>query len=189
MRETTIARNYAEAYLELARRAGDLEGWRTALDALASAMGSDPRLRNFLAAPQISAADKNAVVERALAGRVPRAMLRFVQKVIANRRQLLIPAIAVEFGNLVDEVEGRLHARVTVAREADDDVRAIIVRELSRVFRRTVVPHIEVNRALLGGLVVRVGDRVIDGSVRRRLRALRAQLLAGRIVLGAAVAR
>jgi F-type H+-transporting ATPase subunit delta len=189
MRETTIARNYAEAYLELARRAGDLEGWRTALDGLAGAISADSRLCNFLAAPQISAADKSAVMERALGGRLPRTMLRFLQKVIANRRQLLIPAIAVEFGNLVDEVEGRLHARVTVALEADDEIRHVLVRELSRVFGRVVVPHIEVNHSLLGGLIVRVGDRVIDGSVRRRLRALRAQLLAGRIALAAGAGR
>jgi F-type H+-transporting ATPase subunit delta len=177
MRETTIARNYAEALFELARRADDLEGWGTAINAVAMAMGSDTRLRNFLAAPQISSAGKKAVLSKAFADRLPAHMVRFLQKLVDNRRQLLIPQVAVEYGNLVDEAVGRLHAQVTVARDASDaEVRAI-ADQLSRTFATTVVPHVQVNPAILGGVVVRVGDRVMDGSVRKRLQTLRSRVM------------
>src|SRR6185295_2489574 len=117
MRETTISRNYAEALVSLARKANDLEGWGALINGVAMAIQSDIRLRNFLAAPQVAASQKSAVLYKAFASRLPRPMVHFLLKLVDNRRQLLIPGIAVEYGNLVDESEGRLHAEVTTARE------------------------------------------------------------------------
>lgn len=179
MREPTIARNYAEALLSLARKAGDLAGWGRLLGDVARAVEQDVRLRRFLEAPQVGAADKKAVLERALADRAPRMFVRFLQKLVDNRRQNMIPAIATEYFNLVDEAEGRVHARVTVARPVDEAGESAIARELSRALGKTVVPHLTVDPEILGGVVVRVGDTVMDGSVRRRLQSLRGQLLAG----------
>lgn len=177
MRQTTIARNYAEALLALARKANDLEGWGNMIHAFAVAATEDAKLRHFLEAPQISAAEKNVVLGKAFADNMPRMMLRFIQKLVQNRRQMLIPEIAVEYGNLVDEEKGRIHARVTVAKEPSDAEFKAIERELSRAFGKVVVPHLTTNPAIIGGVVVRVGDTVLDGSVRRRLSALRQRLL------------
>lgn len=179
MRDTTIARNYAEALLALARKADDLEGWGTLIQAFAEVATHDDKLRHFLEAPQISATQKNEVLGRAFADNMPRLMLRFIQKLVENRRQMLISAIAVEYANLVDAEEGRVHARVTVAREATDAELRAIERELSRAFGKTVVPHVTTNPAIIGGVVVRIGDTVLDGSVRRRLSALRQRIITG----------
>jgi len=178
MRASTIARNYAEALLALARKAGDLEGWGRALDGVVHAVESDTRLRNFLAAPQVSAAQKNVVIGKAFAGKLPALMVRYLQKLVDNRRQMLLPVIATEYGNLVDEATGRVHAQVTVSREATTADTALIAAQLSRAFAKTVVPHVSVDPGILGGVVVKVGDRVMDGSVRKRLRTLRARVLA-----------
>jgi F-type H+-transporting ATPase subunit delta len=180
MRATTIARNYAEAMLVLARKANDLEGWGVAIHGVVTAMESDTRLRNFLAAPQISASQKNSVIGKAFATRLPKPMVRFLQKVVQNRRQMLLPQIAIEYGNLVDEATGRIHAHVTVSRTASDADKNVIAQQLSRAFARTVVPHVNVNEAILGGVIVKVGDRVMDGSVRKRLKTLRARIVAAR---------
>ncbi len=180
MRATTIARNYAEALLALARTANDLDGWGAAISAVGTATEEDPRLRNFLAAPQISAAQKNVIMGKAFGGTLPKPMVRFLQKVVLNRRQMLLPQIAVEYGNLVDEASGRIHAQVTLSREATDADRKAIATQLSRAFAKTVVPHVSVNPDILGGVVVRVGDRVMDGSVRKRLKTLRARIILAR---------
>lgn len=177
MRDATIAVNYAEALLALARKAEDVEGWGTLIHALADAVTSDEKLRRFLEAPHISAAQKKAVMGAAFADNMPRLMLRFLQKVVDNRRQLLFNAIAVEYSNLLDREQGRIHARVTVARDANDAERAAIVEQLSRAFGKIVVPHLTTNPAIIGGVVVRVGDTVMDGSVRKRLSALRQRIL------------
>ena len=178
MRETTIARNYAEALLSLARKADDLQAWGRLIDDVASAMERDERLRNFLEAPQISAEQKNAVLQKAFEDRAPRLFLRYLQQLVKNRRQMLIPEIANEYRDLVDEVEGRVHAQVTLASPIDEDGKAAIARQLTHTFGRTVVPQVRINPNILGGIIVRVGDRVMDGSVRKRLGILRGRMLA-----------
>jgi F-type H+-transporting ATPase subunit delta len=92
----------------------------------------------------------------------------------------LIPVIAHAYHDLVDQVEGRIHASVTVARETDDNDRALVTTQLSRMLGKEVVPHFHVNGSILGGVIVRVGDTVLDGSVRRRLATLRTKMLAAR---------
>lgn len=179
MRDTTIARNYAEALLALAAKAGDLAGWGTMIGDVADAVTRDERLRRFLEAPQISAAEKNAVLARAFQDRMPRLFVRYLQTLITNRRQMLIPVIATEYHTLVDEVEGRVHAQVTVARDVGAGARASIASQLSRTFGKQVVPHVVVNPEILGGVIVRVGDTVMDGSVRRRLATLRGRMISG----------
>jgi F-type H+-transporting ATPase subunit delta len=180
MRSTTIAKNYAEALLVLARKANDLDGWGLAINGVVAAVETDPRLHNFLAAPQISAAEKNVVIGKAFGTKLPRSMVRFLQKLVQNRRQMLMPLIAIEYGNLVDETSGRVHAQVTVSREASEADRNAIASQLSRAFAKTVVPHVDVNPAILGGVIVKVGDRVLDGSVRKRLKTLKARIVSAR---------
>jgi F-type H+-transporting ATPase subunit delta len=177
MREPTIARNYAETLLELAQKAGDLRGWGEMIDRVADAIESDRRLRVFFETPRLSVARKNAMLQRAFGGQLPRNFVRFVMAVISHRRQMLIPAIAHEYHDLVDRVEGRVHASVTVVREADEADAALVTKHLSRSLGKEVVPHFHVNPAILGGVIVRVGDTVLDGSVRRRLLKLRARMV------------
>lgn len=180
MREVSIARNYAEALLTLARRANDTEGWGALASALGDAVSQDLTLRHFLEAPQVSAAEKNSVLGKALSGRAAPKFVLFIQKLVANRRQMLIPAIAVEYHNLLDEAEGRVHARVTLSREIDAAAIAAHTAALSKALKKTVVPHIVVDPRILGGVVVRVGDTVMDGSVKHRLERLRRKLLVAR---------
>jgi F-type H+-transporting ATPase subunit delta len=180
MRDSTIARNYAETLLVLSTRAQDLRGWGKMLTDVASAMRENPTLRLFLESPKVSAAQKSAVIGKAFTDRMPRLMLRFIQTIVQHRRQMLIPTIAEEYLNLVDEAEGRIHARVTVAKETDDAGRAAIATHLSRMFGKEVVPHLTVDPAIMGGVIVHVGDTVLDGSVRKRLASLRRRMLTGR---------
>jgi ATP synthase, F1 delta subunit len=180
MREPTIARNYAETLLELANRDGDLRAWGDMFDQISSAMQSDRRLKVFLESPRVSAQRKNEIMQAALGAQLPRNFVRFLRALVNHRRQMLIPSIAAEYHDLVDHVEGRVHAAVTVAREPDDADRQLVATQLSRTLGKDVVPHFQVNPLILGGVVVRVGDTVMDGSVRRRLAILRARMLSAR---------
>jgi F-type H+-transporting ATPase subunit delta len=180
MREPTIARNYAETLLELAQKAGDLRGWGDMIDKIADAMETDRRLRVFLESPRVSAQRKNAIVQKAFGAQLPRNFVRFLQALVNHRRQMLIPAIAQQYHDLVDQVEGRVHASVTVVREPEAADRDVITAQLSRTLGKTVVPHFHVNPNILGGVIVRVGDTVLDGSVRRRLATLRARMVGRR---------
>ena len=179
MRDATVTRNYADALLELARRADDLHGWGKLIQDVASAMEDDPTLHLFLESPKVSEAQKAAVLTEALSDRVPRHFLRFLLALVRKRRQMLIPEIATEYHNLVDQSEGRIHANVTVARQASEGERNAIAEQLSRVLGKQAVLHVNVNPAILGGVIVKVGDTVMDGPVRKRLAVLRSRIMAG----------
>ena len=180
MRETTIARSYAETLLVLAGKAGELRGWGQMLLDVAKAMETNPALRLFLESPRVPAQTKMDVLGRAFQDRMPRLMVRFLQALVKNRRQMLIPEIAREYLDLVDSAEGRLHARVTVAMEQSETETSAIAQQLSRLFAKDVIPHITVDPAIMGGVIVHVGDTVLDGSVRKRLATLKRRMLIGR---------
>jgi F-type H+-transporting ATPase subunit delta len=172
----SIARNYAEALLTLARKAEDPAGWGGMLRQVANAMSGDATLWRFLESPRIGADAKSALLSKALGDRVPRLFLRFLQQLLKNRRQMLIPTIADEYDTLLDASEGIVHARVTVARVTTDEDVGMIAARLSRIVGKKVVPHVTIDPSIIGGVVVRMGDTVMDGSVRRKLSKLRRRI-------------
>jgi F-type H+-transporting ATPase subunit delta len=178
MNDATIGRNYAETLLTLSRKHGQEAEWGALIDAIAVAMREDRVFKTFLESPKLAASQKIEILNKALGKRVPQVFLRFLETVVAKRRQMLIPVIASEYHALIDESEDRVHANVTMARELDEKEKDALAKQLSRVLGKRVVPHITLNPGILGGLVVKVGDTVMDGSVRRRLATLRSRMLA-----------
>jgi F-type H+-transporting ATPase subunit delta len=176
MNDATIGRNYAETLLVLAKREKEEEEWGTLIESVAEGM-REGMLRTFLESPKIAAAQKIEVLQKALGKRVPHLFLRFLETVIMKRRQMVIPSIASEYRALMDESEDRVHAMVTVARDPGEPEKDALKRQLSRLFGKKVVPHYSLNPAILGGVIVKVGDTVMDGSVRRRLATLRSRML------------
>ncbi len=178
MRDESIARNYAETLLSLAKKATDPDGWGVTMQGVADAFNTDPALRNFLGSPKVSPAQKNEVLSKALSDRTPRLFMRFIQMLVTKRRQMLIPSISTEYQNLLDREHGRVHATVTVARETSEEERKKIAAQLTKALGREVVAHLSVDPRILGGVVVKYGDTVMDGSVRKRLATLKSRMVA-----------
>jgi len=179
MRPVTIARNYAETLLTLAQKAEDPRGWGKMLSDISAAMESDVTLRHFLESPKVSADQKKEILGKAFADRAPRLFVRFLQALVTNRRQMLIPQITTVYFDLLDEAENRVHADVTLAKQPSDEETARIAASLRKTLGKDVVPHVRIDPSIIGGVIVKMGDTVMDGSVRRRLGVLRKAMLAG----------
>lgn len=177
MRETTVARSYAEALFELGEKHAAHDDFAQGLNTITTLLDSDPRVRAFMDTPKIEVAQKKSALRSALGDSVSPMFMNFVLVVLRKRRQRLLRTIAAEYRELLDEKLGRLHVQVTLAHEPDEATEQGVKAELSRILGRTVIPHITVDPELLGGIVVRYGDRVLDGSLRRRLRALRQRMV------------
>jgi F-type H+-transporting ATPase subunit delta len=177
MKSVTIARNYAEALFDAADAHRKTERYGEFIDAVAGAMQSDPRIAVALDSPRVAKAAKAAILRRALDGLVPDEFVRFLEAVVRRGRQGLLSEIAVEYQRLLDTKLNRVHAGVTVAKAGDEPFEKEIVRSLARALGKEVRAHFQTDAAILGGVVVRVGDRVFDGSVRRRLTAMRRRML------------
>ena len=181
MKSTTIARNYAEALL-LAADAGDknaVELYGRLMDAVAGAVQADERIAVALDSPRVAKATKAALLERALADLAGREFVRFLQAVVRRGRQGLLGEIAQEYQALVDAKLDRMHAGVVLVEEPDARLEKQIVERLSAALGKDVRAHFRADRGILGGVVVRVGDRVYDGSLKRKLAVLRRKMLTG----------
>jgi len=186
VRTEIIARNYAETLLALAERHGGratVDEFLAAAEALAE-LARDPRVREFLASPRISAEARKEALRGALQGRVPELFLRFVMVVVDKRRQRLLGEIAGQYRALVDELSGRVRVDVEISHAPDPALQADIGNALARRLGKTVFPTFRVNPELLGGMVVRVGDTILDGSVKSRAQGLRRRLLAAELPHG-----
>ena len=180
MRAEIIARNYAETLLTLAERQGPggPESFGAALDDLASLLRADARTRQFMETPRVSPDEKKAALRKALDGRAPEMFVRFVMVLADKRRQALLPEIAAAYRDLVDERMGRARVQVTISHAPDEALQAEIGNALADRLGKTVIPTFTVDPDLLGGMVVRVGDQILDGSLRTRAAHLRRRLLA-----------
>lgn len=177
MRDETVARNYAETLFELARRNDSTQEYGDALETVAGLLEDVSRFRTFVETPRIDDEVKKSVIRKVLADRTPRHVVNFVLTTIDKRRQHLLREISQEYLLLLDDHLGREHVDVTVARPLDDTTAQMVSERLSKILGRQAIPHVRVKPEILGGLVVRTGDTIYDGSVRRRLEGLRRRLL------------
>lgn len=184
MRDETIARNYADVLFELAQRHEGLEAFGEGIETVAALLDSDPEFRLFLETPRIADADKRAVVKKVFADVLPAQLVNFLLMTIDKRRQRLLREIAAQYRLLVDEHLGREHVEVTVARPFDDEALAVVAHRLSTLLGKEAIPHVHVDPRILGGIVVRTGDTMYDGSLRRRLEGLRRTLMTAPLPAG-----
>ena len=127
--------------------------------------------------PRVPKAEKARLLGAALKD-VPREFVLFLQALVKRGRQQLLREIATAYLGLLDLKLNRVRAGVTLARPADEALRRSIGESLSRQFGKEVIPSFVVDPEILGGAIVRVGERIHDGSIRRRMTKLRRQLLA-----------
>jgi F-type H+-transporting ATPase subunit delta len=153
---------------------------------VARLLEEDPKFRLFMDTPRIDDEDKKAVVRKAFGEALPAHVVNFVLVTIDKRRQRLLRAIASEYLELLDAHLGRAHVQVTVARPVDDATRQMITDKLSVVLGMQAIPHVRVRPEIIGGLIVRTGDTIYDGSIRRRLDGMRRALLRAEMPAGVA---
>ena len=174
----TIARPYAEALFAAAR--ADLSQaapWQSALDALA-ALVADTGVASLLSNPQISDARRYELLTGLTNQALPSQIAELLKLIIENGRLAALPEVAEQFRTLVNESQGVAQCIIESAFPVGSEDLASLVAALRRRFPLNLKPEVRVDPQLIGGVRVTVGDRVLDNSVRARLRAMQAQLTA-----------
>ncbi|PZC47607.1 MAG: F-type H+-transporting ATPase subunit delta [Chloroflexi bacterium] len=166
------AKRYAEAAFAIAKAEGLEAAWALALDGLASLV-ADPTVGAYLQTAKVAESAKFATLDQALAGSDAKA--RSLAKLLVRKRRIgLAGEVATAFGAMVNADRGVASARVTTATALSDEGRASVTRAVRASTGATDVQLDEqIDREILGGAIVQVGDHIIDGSVRTRLRGLR----------------
>lgn len=173
------AKRYAEAIFELARDTNAFDAWQRDL-AVMSQLVTDPVGRRFFSNPKIDTDQKRQVAERILTARVQPAAFNLARLLIERGRFAEVDRIEQAFIALMRDYQGVAVADVTTAVPLDEAAAAAVSRQLGALVGKRIELRAHVDPSIIGGLVARVGDYLIDGSVTGQLGRLRARLAEGR---------
>ncbi|SRR5690554_442657 len=171
-----IARRYARALYEEARRQSNLETVDADIELIGESLESAPQLKSLFLSPVISRDKKEAVVSQLFKGRVSDLTLRFMQLLIAKQREDQFPDVVRSYRSMRDEELGVVRAEARVAAPLSEADERQLVTALERLTGKIVRIEVSQQEDLLGGVIVRIGDTVYDGSVRNQLARLREQM-------------
>lgn len=166
------ARRYAEAIYELARDSDTIDKWHDDLQLMAEVF-QDRQVYLFFRNPRRGINTKWDMIRQMFEGRVQQDALNLLLLLTERERTLAIPAILDRYDALVRDASGIVVAEVTTAVPVDEQEQDRIAAELGRITGKTVRVQTNVNADIIGGLVARIGDKLIDGSVAGTLERLR----------------
>ncbi len=178
MLKGAVARRYAEAVFELGVEPDTLDSWLKDVRLIAEYF-SNRQLAFILGEPNVRFERKEAIVRDLLGDKVKPEGLGLALALVESGFTALAPRVRDEFERLYNDHRGQAVADVVSAMPLDDAMRASIISQMERVTGKRIILQEKVDPELLGGVIVRVGDTLIDGSVRRRLELLRRRIAQG----------
>lgn len=174
MARRIYARRYAQAVFEIALETEELDGWQSDLRKITS-LGEDATFIALLESPRFHFADKARLLRERLGDISPLA-LNLVYLLVTRGRLSTVGEIADEYQRLLDSYRGIEHVEVTTAIPLDDKDKLRLEERFSAAVGKKVVLKSEVDSSLIGGIIARIGDKLLDGSTRSKLEALKREL-------------
>ncbi len=167
----TLARPYARAAFDAARSNSQLAEWAEGL-AVAAAIVGEPKIKQLLAAPGLTAAQKSAAFAETCGSALNRQFNNFISVLAENKRLALLPYIQTLFLDLKAQLEKSVSVEITTAFAISPQIQDQLIAALTKKLERSVTLEGKLDESLIGGAVIRAGDTVIDGSVKGRLAQL-----------------
>jgi F-type H+-transporting ATPase subunit delta len=169
------AKRYAQAVFQIALDSNEVERWRSELETIAATLG-DSQLAAILEDPKVHFNDKIKLISDCLPG-LNQLALNFAYLIVAKQVLGILGQIVVEYNRMADQQEGKEHARVVTAVPIDASERERLASHLATITGKRVSVDTEIDPAIIGGFIARIGDKLIDGSARARLEALKKKLI------------
>ena len=168
-----IGEAYANALIGFGQKTGSIDKMLEQFDGVADAIKGLPKLDALLQSPRIAVADKLKLLDKALAGKVDGNLLNFLKIILEKGRFDCMPAIQTAAKKIFDELSGRVQATMTTAEDVDDSVRKRVQEQLAGLLGKQIQLESKTDPSIIGGMVVRIGDTVYDGSVQNQLNQVR----------------
>jgi len=176
MLKGAVAGRYAEALYEIAVRDDIVDSLEKELKAVVESVEISPELKKVLYHPRISAGEKKEVIKSLFAERLSQVTVSFLSMVIDRQRESFLGDMVAAFVELANQARNITDIHVTSATELTAKQKKMMSDNLCRVTGRKVQITYSVDPSLVGGVVARVGDKVIDGSIKTRLASLKEHL-------------
>jgi F-type H+-transporting ATPase subunit delta len=179
MKNTRVARRYAHALISSSTSDTSVDTLSRDLDLIGGTLAASRELRLLVASPVVKPEKKGAIFAALFGKSIGKETQAFLDLLIEKQREEHLPAIITEFNALCDLRRGIVNVHVVSAADLPSAQKQSLQKELGRITGKHVRLSTAVDAALRGGLVVRVGDTVLDASIRRQLEILRERFLAG----------
>jgi len=179
MKNMRVARRYAGALMEAAEESKSIDVTAADLEIVGAVLRESRELRLLTQSPVVSPAKKAAVFRAVFGSRIGKGTMDFIDLVVAKQREAHLGEIIEQFSLLRDEKMGIVSVDVTAAVEFTPSQHADLSGELERYTKKKVRIRMNVDSAIRAGLIVRIGDTVLDASMRRQLELLKARFLEG----------
>jgi F-type H+-transporting ATPase subunit delta len=170
--------SYAQALLELADQRGVTDQVAEDAQTIAQVIGADPMLSRYFNDPSISHVERNGKLESSFHGKTADVLVGFLKLLNAKGRLGQFGAIAAAFKHLLDQRSGRVAVEVTVAQQLNDSELEDVRQKISEKLGKHALVTQKVDDSIIGGLVLKIGDKLIDGSVKSQLEQLKRRLVA-----------
>jgi F-type H+-transporting ATPase subunit delta len=166
---TRIADLYAQSLFDLAQESGIVETVAADLEVVAALLAQQPELEAFLASPYFDEPTKRNLVREVLAGKLDRLTINFLSVMIDHNRGALLSGILARYRQLYRAYQGYQMVTVTVAQSLRPEQRDRLTQDLAQAMRTKIDLEVQVDPSILGGIIIRHGDQMLDNSVRGRL--------------------
>lgn len=179
MKADPIVSAYAEALFRLASAEDMVDRVEEELHELVSLYTGNAEMKEFINNPQIKAEGKKNALTELLGDKLSSVALNCLNLMIDNERGRMLPKIAEEYYRLAGDARHKVTAEVVTAIELSDEARKKLSEQLGQATKKEVYLRARVDESILGGAIVRIGDKVLDGSVRNKLNQLKKQIAVG----------
>ncbi len=176
-----VARVYAGALVELGQEKNLLQQVEEELAFVSSLVEEDKDLLLYLKAPGITKDDKKNLVDKVFKGQLSEVTVNFIKILIDNDRQMSIRDINEAFKDMMDDVNKRLRVSLVSSDNMDDGSINKIKETLKQKYGKEIILDMTIDKSILGGIIIKVGDLIIDGSLAKDLNNIREQLLFSKI--------
>lgn len=168
MKNTVVSERYAQALFDISQDQNLTEKIQEDLRLVTETLNDYPELRNLLAHPVISTQDKKDMFEKIFTDKISKYTKNIIMLLIDKKRDILIPEVAELFRKMYNDLHSRVVANVYTSIELGENVLSLLRKKLEKYLDKEVEIDTHVDKSILGGVLVKIGDRVIDGTLKTK---------------------
>ncbi len=172
-----VSQRYCDALFELAKNDDDLNLFKHDLNVVEETFKENKEFLDVMEHPTISKTDKKDILNAVFEGKVSQNILNFLNLLIDRNRMFAFFAIVHLFNNKFNEKRNIMCVEVVSSIEIDDEIKNRLIRKLEAIYQKNVCLDVSTDKDIIAGMILKIGDNVIDGSVRTKLEKMKRQLI------------
>lgn len=181
MVELVVAQRYGTALFQLALEENQIDKMEQDIVLLKDTFANEKDLMGLISNPQIPISERKKIIEEVFSGNVSKDLLGLIDLTIQKKREDILPQIFEDFLSRVNEYKGILIVSVTVFNPLTNEQEKALINKLEKATKKTIQLEQKIDKSLIGGMVIRIGDRILNNSIKGMIENMSKNLLSTKI--------